>query len=90
MVHISVATCNLAGLDGFSWTRSNGQLEILWELDEYKAKVKERLDYILNGCECKTGCHTKRCKCKKAGRVMWAGMPVYELCKHSPWVGGME
>ena len=25
------------------------------------------INYILNGCKCKTGCVTKRCRCKKDG-----------------------
>ena len=45
----------------------------MWETETGKAKVKDRLDYILNGCKCKTGCRSKRCKCKKAGRVCGPG-----------------
>lgn len=60
-------------LDGFGWTRNNNDLEIVWETETSKEKVKDRLDYILNGCKCKTGCRSKRCKCKKAGRVCGPG-----------------
>ena len=60
----------LAGLDEFGWTRNSGQLEIVWEAEE---KAKDRVDYILNGCKCKTGCRSKRCKCKKKERMCGPG-----------------
>ena len=61
------------GLDQFGWSRQNGQLEIVWEAEENKEEVKDRLDYVLKGCKCKTGCNTKRCKCKKCGRTCGPG-----------------
>ena len=62
-----------SGLDGFGWTRKNGYLEILWEDEKHKTQAKERIDYILNGCRCKTGCKSNRCKCRKGGRVCGPG-----------------
>ena len=41
----------------------------MWKNETSKEKVKDRPDYFLNGCKYKTGCCSKRCKCKKAGRV---------------------
>ena len=36
-----------------------------WEDENNIEKVKEKVDFVLNGCKCKTGCATNRCKCKK-------------------------
>ena len=36
---------------------------------ENMARVQERLDFVLSGCQCKqTRCSIKRCKCMKEGR----------------------
>lgn len=60
-------------LDGNGWTRKNGCLEIVWEEEEHLRKAKERIDYVLNGCKCKTGCGTNRCKCRKGGKKCGPG-----------------
>ena len=62
-----------SGLDGLGWTRKNGYLEIIWEDEEHQLQAKERIDYILNGCKCKTGCKTDRCKCRKGGHTCGPG-----------------
>lgn len=36
-------------------------------------KVQNTLEYVLNGCKCKTGCNTRRCKCKKAEKECGPG-----------------
>ena len=46
----------------------NGKLEVHWEVEENIDKAKASLDFILNGCKCKTGCTTQRCSCRKKER----------------------
>ena len=40
-------------------------LEIVWDTPENVAKVHHTLEYVFHGCKCKTGCNSRRCKCKK-------------------------
>lgn len=43
-------------------------MEVLWDTPENVARAKQKVDYVLNGCKCKTGCHTRRCSCQKNGK----------------------
>ena len=52
-------------LDEYGWRREQGRLEIVWEVKENIQKSQERINYVLKGCGCRTGCKTKRCNCKK-------------------------
>ena len=38
---------------------------MVWDTDGNIAKANRRLEYVLKGCKCKTGCTTLRCKCRK-------------------------
>ncbi len=37
----------------------------LWDTPENIARAKQKVDAVLNGCRCRTGCHTRRCSCRK-------------------------
>ena len=53
----------------FGWKRRDGELEIVWESHENQERAQQKIDYVLKGCKCsKTGCHNKKCKCKRGGR----------------------
>ncbi len=41
-------------------------LTIDWDSENNVTNVKERVALIRKGCNCKTGCSTARCKCKKS------------------------
>ena len=43
-------------------------MDVVWEVPENLEKAKKRLDFVLHGCKCKTGCTTRRCKCRKEER----------------------
>ena len=43
-------------------------MEIVWETSENIAKAQEKVEYMLNGCKCRTGCTTRRCSCRKGSR----------------------
>ena len=55
--------CTHIGLCEFGWQRTNGALVVVWDTPEAQQVVKKRLDFVLSGCGCKTGCNTRRCKC---------------------------
>ena len=62
------------GLDAFGWSRQpDGKLEVLWDTLENQTKAKERIEFVLKGCKCKTGCTSKRCECKKSERMCGPG-----------------
>ena len=53
----------LIKLHAFGWSRQpDGKLEE----SENQTKAKERIQFVLKECKCKTGCTSKRCKCKKS------------------------
>ena len=81
-VHIASTTVNyltyvlsfFLGLDAFGWSRQlDGKLEVLSDTLENQTKAKERIEFVLKGCKCKTGCTSKRCKCKKSERMCGPG-----------------
>ena len=51
----------------------NGMLEVVWDTPEAEQVVKKRLDFVLTGCGCKTGCTNKRCKCLKQQQACGPG-----------------
>lgn len=64
-VHFFIHYTIFIALDLLGWKRSDSQLAAVWETEENPANARERVQHVLNGCKCKTGCTTKRCKCKK-------------------------
>lgn len=58
-----------AALSEFGWMREDEELQVKWEVSENTEKAKASLEFILNGCKCKTICSTKRCSCRKTNRV---------------------
>ena len=41
------------------------KLHITWDTDENMTKVRERLNVLLKGCKCSTGCKSWLCGCRK-------------------------
>ena len=39
------------------------QLEIVWESTEQQQKSTDKIEFVLKGCKCRTGCNSRRCKC---------------------------
>ena len=37
----------------------------MWDTEENVQQVHRTVDYLTQGCKCKTGCGTQRCKCMK-------------------------
>ena len=73
----------LTDLKDYGWIRVDGQLQVVWDTPENTLKVKERLDFALSGCKCKTGCKTRRCKCLKSGKTCGPGCECVS-CDNSP------
>ena len=71
------ALCNhtqLAPLHGHGWMRDKGgNRDIYWDTEENRYKVKSRVDLLMKGCSCKSGCGTNRCGCRKSGEACGPG-----------------
>jgi kinesin family protein 4/21/27 len=48
-------------------------MENLTYTEENRYKVKSRVDLLMKGCSCKSGCDTKRCGCRKNGEACGPG-----------------
>ena len=73
----------LAPLHRHGWTRDNdGKLHIYWDTEENRQTVKSRVDLLMKGCSCKSGCSTKRCGCQKNGELCGPGCQCVN-CKNT-------
>ncbi len=59
------STMTLEPLQNHGWGLKEDELTITWESDK---NVQNRVDSLLRGCKCSTGCLTKRCGCRRQGR----------------------
>ena len=56
----------LLGLTDYGWCREDGQLRVTWDTAENVQQVQCSVQYLTQGCKCKTGCTSRRCGCMKA------------------------
>lgn len=59
-------------LTDYGWLKNGDKLEVQWDTPENVALAKQKVDYMLHGCECKTGCHSRHCGCKQ--QELWTCM----------------
>jgi len=57
--------CSYSDLSDYGWYMENEELKVVWESPENLQQVQRTVEYLMQGCKCKTGCITRRCKCKK-------------------------
>lgn len=55
----------MPALSDYGWYREDGALKVQWDTNENITRVEEHIAFLTTGCRCKTGCTTRRCKCKK-------------------------
>ncbi len=61
-------TMQVADITTCGWNVTDGILSIDWDSDENQAAGNERVLLLTKGCQCKTGCTTGRCGCRKKGQ----------------------
>ena len=66
-------TMSLQPTNRYGWKMSGEELEVVWDSDDNIRKVRQRVALLLEGCKCKTGCRTNRCKCQKKGSLCTPG-----------------
>ena len=47
------------------WTTENTKLCVVWDTEENMQLVRERVNLLLRGCKCVTGCKNRVCGCKR-------------------------
>ena len=62
-------TMALEPLSECGWSVTEGSLNIVWDTKENAKTIRARVALLLQGCSCKTGCNTKRCKCVKSNHI---------------------
>ena len=68
-------------MNGNGWKQTDAHtLEVDWDSDNNICDVRTRVALIKKGCGCKTGCMTKRCKCKKSGNYCGPGCSCLSCC----------
>lgn len=69
----------LPPLVDYGWhINASHELMIRWDTEENIRAVNDRVQLLLRGCKCTTGCTTARCSCKKNKRQCSEGCS----CKH--------
>ena len=58
----------VADITTCGWNVIDGILSIDWDSEENRAAVNERVLLLTKGCQCKTGCTTGRCGCRRKGQ----------------------
>ena len=66
-------TITLPGMEQFGWKITDNELTIVWDTEENIRNIQMRVDAILKGCKCTTGCTTARCGCRKKGSLCSEG-----------------
>ena len=60
-------------LSDYGWKVQENALVVDWDSDVNMDTVKERVERLLKGCGCKTGCQTRQCRCKAKGKICSEG-----------------
>ena len=63
----------LLPLQQFGWRIDNEELTIVWDTEENIKAIHDRVDVLLKGCKCTTGCSTGRCSCKRKSSTCMEG-----------------
>ena len=65
---------NLPRPEDSGWiSEGDGRYQIDWEDPKVAAKIKSNIDFLLKGCNCKKGCTSKKCGCRKKSNYCGPG-----------------
>ncbi len=62
------------------WTVQDNQLQVIWDSQRNMAAIRERVNTLLKGCKCATGCMTRRCSCQKSNKKCSVGCDCTNCC----------
>ena len=63
----------LEPLTNFGWQLDDDDFKIMWDSPSNIQRIKTRVQELLHGCKCKTGCSTIRCSCKRLQKTCTEG-----------------
>ena len=64
ILHLHCQKLPLVSKYNYGWKVQDNTLAVDWDSDVNMDAVKERVEGLLKGCRCKTGCQTRQCRCK--------------------------
>ena len=70
----------LQPMTSYGWEVCNQELFIVWDTPENQAAIRHRVNLLLRGCKCTTGCSTGRCGCKRNKRHCSEGCQCKNCC----------
>ena len=75
------------------WKKLDDCYSIDWEAPEIQEKVQESIEFLIKGCNCKKGCKTAKCGCRKKARYCGPACLCQEcttiICKQTQTVTTM-
>ena len=69
-------------LTEFGWVFQDNKLKIVWDTPENIQAIESKIKLWTEGCGCKTGCTTNRCKCKSKDVSCSPGCKCGSSCKN--------
>ena len=65
---------NLPPPETSGWLKQpDGKYSIDWEDSDIQAQIEDTINFLTKGCSCKTGCKTRRCRCRRNERFCGPG-----------------
>ena len=52
----------------YGWTVNDDKLSVVWDTPANLEAIRGRVNLLLSGCKCVTGCSTGRCGCKRSNK----------------------
>jgi hypothetical protein len=81
--HLSDIYSNMPLPENSGWISQDNKYYIDWEDAEVQENITQNINYLLNGCNCKSGCTTSRCGCVKKSITCGPGCNC-SGCKNIP------
>ena len=61
-------TMVLRPITEYGWDLNDGKLTVIWDTQTNMQAIRDRVNLLLRGCKCVTGCSTGRCSCRRSKR----------------------
>ena len=52
----------------YGWSLKDNLLCVVWDSNDNVVAIRDRVESLLSGCKCITGCRSRRCGCVKKGK----------------------
>ena len=61
-------TMVLQPITDYGWALNDSKLTVIWDTPTNMQAIRDRVNILLRGCKCATGCSTGRCSCRRNGQ----------------------